>query len=98
MTTPTLLSILQTPNMLEIDGLHAFDYSITDEQLKIEAVEGRDRKIWKFTIAQVEAATFDAQLQSWVLANDDGDHRLVYIDAFTPNNNDDDVEENTESV
>lgn len=96
MTTQTLLTILQTPSMLEIDGLHAFEYSINDDQLKIEAIDGRDRKIWKFSLAQVEAATFDTQLQSWVLTDGNADHRLVCIDAFTPNNNDDDIEDAVE--
>jgi hypothetical protein len=96
MTTPTLLTILQTPHMLEIDGLHAFEYSLNETQLVIEAVDGRERKVWKFSLAQVEAATFDAQLQSWVLTDGNADHRLVCLDAFTPNNNDDDNEDAAE--
>ena len=96
MTTPTLLTILQTPNMLEIDGLHAFEYSLNEAQLVIEAIDGRERKVWKFSLAQIEAATFDAQLQSWVLTDGNADHRLVCLDAFTPNNNDDDNQDAAE--
>ncbi|MDY7559411.1 DUF5629 family protein [Pseudomonas sp. 10B1] len=89
MTTPTLLSILQTPHMLEIDGLHAFEFLLNDTQLEIEAVDGRERKVWKFSVAQVEAATFDAQLQSWVLTDGNADHRLVCLEAFSPSDEDD---------
>ncbi|WP_397452165.1 DUF5629 family protein [Pseudomonas sp. NA-150] len=93
MTTPTLLASLQTTTMLEIDGLHAWEFSVGDAGLVIEAVDGRDRKMWKFTPAQVDAATFDPQLQSWVLSDDKGDHRLVCLDAFSPSDDEDDVEE-----
>lgn len=88
-TTPTLLTALQTSTMLEIDGLHAWKFSLGDEQLVIQAVDGRDKKIWKFTLAQVDAATFDPQLQSWVLSDGGADHRLVCLDAFTPSDEDD---------
>ena len=93
MTTTTLLASLQTTTMLEIDGLHAWEFSVGDAGLVIEAVDGRERKMWKFTPAQIDAATFDAQLQSWVLSDDKTDHRLVCLDAFTPNDDEDDEEE-----
>ncbi|MDB6143201.1 MAG: hypothetical protein JWP80_2245 [Pseudomonas sp.] len=89
MTTPTLLATLQSTTMLEIDGLHAWDFSVGDDQLVIQAVDGRDKKIWKFTLAQVETATFDDQLQSWVLTDGNADHRLVCLDAFSPSDEDD---------
>ena len=93
MTTATLLETLSSTTMLEIDGLHAWDFSLDDVQLLIQAVDGRDKKIWKFTLAQVTAATFDPQLQSWVLTDDKGDHRLVCLDAFSPSEEDDAPEE-----
>jgi hypothetical protein len=83
MTTTTLLASLQTTTMLEIDGLHAWEFSVGDAGLVIEAVDGRERKMWKFTPAQIDAATFD----------DKTDHRLVCLDAFTPNDDEDDEEE-----
>jgi len=89
MTTATLLTLLQTPNMLEIDGLHAWDYSLGDTHLSIEAIDGRERKVWKFTLAQVQAATFDPQLQSWILSDGNADHRLVCLDAFSPSDEED---------
>ncbi|MGV8917579.1 MAG: DUF5629 family protein [Pseudomonas sp.] len=89
MTTPTLLAALQTTTMLEIDGLHAWEFSVGEAGLVIEAVDGREKKMWKFTPAQVDAATFDAQLQSWVLSNDKADHRLVCLDAFSPTDDED---------
>ncbi|MDB5981747.1 MAG: hypothetical protein JWQ69_2762 [Pseudomonas sp.] len=93
MTTPTLLETLPSTSMLEIDGLHAWDFSLGDDQLVIQAVDGRDKKIWKFTLAQVAAATFDPQLQSWVLTDGNADHRLVCLDAFSPSEEDDAPEE-----
>jgi Family of unknown function (DUF5629) len=93
MTTPTLLATLQSTTMLEIDGLHAWDFSLGDDQLVIQAVDGRDKKIWKFTLAQVETATFDEQLQSWVLTDGSADHRLVCLDAFSPSDEDEAPEE-----
>jgi hypothetical protein len=93
MTTATLLDTLSSTTMLEIDGLHAWDFSLDEAQLLIQAVDGRDKKIWKFTLAQVAAATFDPQLQSWVLTDGSADHRLVCLDAFSPSEEDDAPEE-----
>jgi hypothetical protein len=93
MTTATLLEALSSTTMLEVDGLHAWDFSLDDVQLLIQAVDGRDKKTWKFTLAQVAAATFDPQLQSWVLTDGSADHRLICHDAFSPSEEDDAPEE-----
>lgn len=93
-TNQTLLAALQTSNMLEIDGLHAWEFSLGDEHLKIEAIDGRERKFWRFSLAQVQAATFDTQLQSWTLSDDNADHRIVCLSAFTPS--DDDADEDVD--
>lgn len=87
-TTPeNLLAALQTADMLEIDGLHAFDFSL-DGQLDIESMDGRERKVWRFSMAQIDAATFDNELQSWVINDGNGDHRIVTMSAFVPNDED----------
>ncbi|WP_226476236.1 DUF5629 family protein [Pseudomonas sp. MWU16-30323] len=88
--TQTLLTTLSTSDMLEIDGLHAFDFTLDDQQLLIKSMDGRAEKRWRFTLAQVTAATFDETLQSWTLTGDSGEHRLTCFQAFTGNNNDED--------
>ncbi|MEO8491493.1 DUF5629 family protein [Pseudomonas sp.] len=90
MTADTLTAVLSTSNMLEIDGLHAFDFELTAEQLRITAMDGRAEKRWYFSLEQVQAARFDGDLQSWTLTGDSGEHRLICLSAFTGNNNDED--------
>lgn len=86
-TNETLLAALQATTMLEIDGLHAWEFSL-DEELNIECMDGRERKVWRFTKAQIEAAAFDESLQSWVVNDGNADHRIVCLDAFTPSDDD----------
>ena len=85
--TATLTTVLATSDMLEIDGLHAFDFSLDAQKLLITAMDGRAEKRWAFSLAQVQAATFDDTLQSWTLTGDSGEHRLICMSAFTGNNN-----------
>ncbi|MFI7799152.1 hypothetical protein PSFL_02210 [Pseudomonas sp. DD1] len=92
MTAATLPTALQTSDMLEIDGLHAFDFTFDDRQLLIKSMDGRAEKRWTFSIAQVQAATFDEALQSWTLTGDSGEHRLVCLSAITGSNEDEDDE------
>jgi len=86
--TENLLAVLETSDMLEIDGLHAFDFELDNEKLLITAMDGRAEKRWRFSLEQVNAATFDDTLQSWTLTGDSGEHRLICMSAFTGNNND----------
>ena len=91
--TATLLTALETCDMLEIDGLHAFDFSLDDQQLLIECMDGRAAKRWNFSLAQVQAATFDEPLQSWTILGDSGEHRLVCMSAFTARDDEDEHDE-----
>ncbi|RMP73437.1 hypothetical protein ALQ17_03548 [Pseudomonas fluorescens] len=90
MMTENLPAVLETSDMLEIDGLHAFDFQLDKEKLLITAMDGRAEKRWRFSLEQVNAATFDDTLQSWTLTGDSGEHRLICMRAFTGNNNDED--------
>ncbi|MGB3122207.1 MAG: DUF5629 family protein [Pseudomonas sp.] len=90
MTAATLNTVLATSDMLEIDGLHAFDFELNAERLLIIAMDGRAEKRWNFSLEQVQAAVFDDTLQSWTLTGDSGEHRLICLSAFTGNNNDED--------
>jgi len=88
--TENLPAVLETSDMLEIDGLHALDFELDNEKLLITAMDGRAEKRWRFSLEQVNAATFDDTLQSWTLTGDSGEHRLICMSAFTGNNNDED--------
>ncbi|MGH2419944.1 DUF5629 family protein [Pseudomonas canadensis] len=88
--TEKLPAVLETSDMLEIDGLHAFDFVLDEEALLITAMDGRVEKRWRFSLEQVQSATFDETLQSWTLTGESGEHRLICLSAFTGNNNDED--------
>jgi hypothetical protein len=93
-TTPdNLLAALQTADMLEIDGLYASEF-LLDGELEIECMDGRERKVWRFTLAQIDAATFDNSLQSWVVNDGNADHRIVAMSAFI--GSDDDEEDDAQ--
>ncbi|AZE84263.1 hypothetical protein C4J98_2852 [Pseudomonas orientalis] len=91
MTADTLTTALANSDMLIIDGLHAFDFTF-DLHLSIESMDGRELKRWTFSPEQLDAAAFDDSLQSWVLCNDDGEHRLVCLSAIQGDNNNDEDE------
>ncbi|MDH0746719.1 DUF5629 family protein [Pseudomonas sp. GD03842] len=93
-TTPeNLRAVLQQAltahGMLEIDGLHAFEFTL-DEGLQIESMDGRERKVWRFSLAQVDTAEFDETLQSWVINDGNADHRLVVLEAFSAGDDEED--------
>jgi hypothetical protein len=94
MTAQTLLNALEQCGMVEIDGLHAFEFALDeDDNLHIECMDGRAAKHWEFTPAQVAAATFDNDLQSWLIVGDSGEHRLVCLDAFGGSDDEDESDE-----
>lgn len=97
--TPYLLDQLESADMLEVDGLHASDFSL-DEQLldeadaaaeanqpfaseavvvRIEALDGRQRRQWQFSYNQVMEALYQPEDDSWQL---EGDHRLKCFAAI----------------
>ncbi|GLH39076.1 hypothetical protein BK674_18210 [Pseudomonas moraviensis] len=102
MTAQTLLNALEHCGMVEIDGLHAFEFALDeDDNLHIECIDGREARHWEFTPAQVAAATFDETLQSWLIigfASDTkttGEHRLVCLgDVVSSSDDEDDDNEN----
>lgn len=94
MTAETLLNALEHCTMVEIDGFHAFEFALDeDDNLHIECMDGRAAKHWEFSPAQVKAATFDQDLQSWLIIGDSGEHRLVCLDAFGGNDDEDETNE-----
>ena len=85
----TMRAALESSDMLIIDGLHAWDFSLDDVQLLIKCMDGRAEKRWSFTPQQLDAAVFDDSLQSWTLVGDSGEHRLVCLSAVSASNDDD---------
>lgn len=102
----TLLAALQASDMLEVDGLHAWDFSLDAEQLtganadtsgdapeflRIECIDGRTPKRWAFSYAAVQAAQREAQEPAWRLfAVTGSEHRLVCMAAVVASNADSD--------
>ncbi|MFJ3484313.1 DUF5629 family protein [Pseudomonas sp. NPDC090202] len=86
-----LQAALTSQSMLEIDGLHAFEFTL-DEMLQIESMDGRERKVWRFSLAQIDSAEFDENLQSWVINDGNADHRIIVLNAFAASDDDEEDE------
>ncbi len=102
--TRYLLDELEQADMLEIDGLHAFDFTLDETLLdqadaaaeagqpfasddivvSIEALDGRDRKRWRFSYNSVMEAAYQAEDDSWQL----GPHRLKCLGAVQASSED----------
>lgn len=99
-----LIEALEAADMLEIDGLHAWQFSLDKELLarvsagsasaasqtqvllRVECMDGRDRRHWQFSLAAVMAATFDGTSETWQLADQDGAHQLKCFAAISADN------------
>ena len=97
--TPYLLDQLESADMLEIDGLHASDFSLDERLLeeadaaaeadqpfaseavvlRIEAVDGRQRRQWQFSYNQVMEAVYQPADDSWQL---EGEHAIKCFAAI----------------
>ena len=51
--------------------------------LQIECMDGRTRRVWKFSSAAVLAATFDDVSQCWSLSDADGMQQLNCLSAIS---------------
>lgn len=88
----TLLNRLANSDMLEIDGLHAWQFELDAGALLVECVDGRTQRRWQFSAEQVLAARFDGDKGAWTIHDDQGPHSLVCMEAFSGSNDDDDDE------
>lgn len=97
--TPYLLDQLESADMLEIDGLHASDFSLDEPLLdeadaaaeadqsfasetvvlRIEALDGRQRRQWQFSYNQVMEAMYQPADDSWQL---EGGHVIRCFSAI----------------
>ena len=114
-TPNSLIEALQTADMLEIDGLHAWQFSLDNDLLaqvsagsaaansndqvvlRIECIDGRDHRKWQFSLAAVMAARFDAQSDSWHLADGEQQHQIQCFAAISGSNDDDEADTSHEA-
>ncbi|QMV64400.1 DUF5629 family protein [Pseudomonas berkeleyensis] len=97
----TLIEALQGADMLEIDGLHAWQFELDDDLLQqpdadatqpllwIECIDGRTTRRWQFSLSAVRAARHDASSDAWTLDDAHGTHQLKCFAAFRGDNLDD---------
>lgn len=91
--TASLLSALQGADMLEIDNLHAWQFSLDDTQpetafLSIECMDGRALRKWHFSLSEVQAAEYQAGDDSWTLHSAGTAHSLKCFAAISGDNAD----------
>jgi len=99
--TPYLLDQLEAADMLEMDGLHAWQFELDealldeadaaadagqpfaseDTVLTVEIMDGRQRRVWRFSYNQVMEALYLDEDDSWSL--DEGQHRLRCLSAIS---------------
>lgn len=85
--TATLLSDLENADMLLIDGLHAWQFELDEQaQLSIECMDGRTRRVWKFSAAAIAAATPGTEAGAWRIEGAEGEHELVCLGAISASN------------
>lgn len=101
-TTPNLIEALQGADMLEIDGLHAWQFDLdekllaqptadaTQTLLRVECIDGRERRQWQFSLVAVQAARHSTADDCWELDSAEATHRLKCFAAFSGDNLDDD--------
>ena len=87
-----LIEQLETSGMLLINDLHAFDFVLDAGELRIECMDGRELKRWRFTAEQLAAASFDDVQQSWEISNETGSYQLVCLSGFSVTDEDDEQE------
>lgn len=98
---PTLIAALQGADMLEIDGLHAWQFELAEPLLadasadpaqpllRVECLDGRTRRQWQFSLAAVQAARYLEADDTWQLDGAEASHRLRCFAAFRGDNLDD---------
>jgi hypothetical protein len=103
-TEHNLITALSHADMLEIDELHAWQFSLDAEQLvqhhagsqpavdapllSIECMDGRALRKWHFSLAQVVAARFDGEADAWTISGTAGHHLIKCSAAVSGDNND----------
>ncbi|WP_028696286.1 DUF5629 family protein [Pseudomonas cremoricolorata] len=87
----TLLDALHTCDMLLIDGLHCFDFTLDDAGLRAECMDGRQLRRWQFSAEQLAAA--QGQGDQWRVSAVETEHLLICMSALrAPEDEEDDDE------
>jgi hypothetical protein len=98
----SLLDELRGADMLLIDGLHAWQFELHEQasgeqlQLRVECMDGRTRRVWDFSSAEVAAAVAGETPDSWRIVAASGSHELICLGAISADNDDDDEPEEAE--
>ncbi|MGG2398709.1 DUF5629 family protein [Pseudomonas sp. SH1-B] len=108
MKPTSLIEALQDTDMLEVDGLYAWQFDLDTELLaqisagtagsdsadkpllQVHCIDGRERRLWKFSLAAVQAARYDEESDSWHIEGNEVSHTLKCFAAFRGDNDDDD--------
>lgn len=108
MKPTSLIEALQDADMLEIDGLHAWQFDLDTELLaqvsagtggtdiaakpllQVHCIDGRDRRLWQFSLAAVQGARHVEEDDSWHIEGSDASHSLKCFAAFRGDNEHDD--------
>ncbi len=91
-TTPSLLTELQSADMLLIDDLHAWQFDLEPQavgeqvMLRVECIDGRERRVWNFSASAVAAARLADS--AWSIVDAQGEHQLVCLGAVVAENDD----------
>lgn len=92
--TTSLLLELEQADMLLIDGLHAWQFELDEQgQLSVECMDGRTRRLWRFSAAAVAAARPGAAPDAWHIEDVEGAHELICLGAISADNDDDESDE-----
>lgn len=88
----SLLDDLRSADMLLVDGLHAWQFELDEQaqgeqqQLNIECMDGRTRRVWTFSAAAVAAAVTAGEAGCWRIQSADGEHEVVCLGAISADN------------
>lgn len=111
MKPTSLIEALQDADMLEIDGLYAWQFDLDTELLaqisagtagsdsaakpllQVYCIDGRERRLWKFSLASVQAARYSEADDSWLIEGSDVSHSLKCFAAYRGDNDDNDDEQ-----
>src|SRR5690606_25742017 len=91
----TLIDALEQADMLEVEGLHAFEFDLyeveadDDIEVEIRAMEGKQQICWAFSRAELLAARYDEGQDLWGVSQDGKEYWVRRNAACTGEGEDD---------
>ena len=58
--------------------------------LQVHCIDGRERRLWKFSLASVQAARYSEADDSWLIEGSEVSHTLKCFAAYRGDNDEDD--------